>query len=110
MNYRPFVQVVTLALCLFALAIMILVRIKSGTYPRSLYGVTALAVHHVIFYIFVLLASLGSCSILDLANQFLGTNILTFSLWSSALRLQTSMELLFMSLTVYRRYAWTQGV
>ena len=107
-DYRPLIQLATLALGLFVLGVMLAVKIKTGTLPRSMYGVTALSAHFVVYYTFVLLWAFDIFSITAFLNELFGIDWLSYGLWSAAIRLQTVIELALMSIIVYRRYVWTQ--
>ena len=110
MVYRLLIQLVATALCLAVIGMFLLVRIKTGRFPRTMCGITVLGIHIVIYYTFVLLWELGIFSISAFMNNLLGTDLYWLGLWSSAIRLQTSIELVLMSVSIYRRQVWTQRV
>lgn len=108
MIYRPGIQIVTLVLCVFTLVFFLISKFKFGKIPSRMYGVIALCSHIIIYYVFVLLWEADIFSLPNFVNKYLGGDIISFGLWSSAIRLQTALELVLMSITVYRRASWTQ--
>lgn len=101
----------SMTMIVFLLSIMIYVYIVaiSGKFPSELRGIFCLSIHIVLFYTFVILDTLGIFSITLFVNGIFGERIMSFTLWSSAIRLQTSIEVLLMSLTVLRRYRWIKS-
>ena len=108
-DVRLFVQGVTLlvSLCIFTCAISF--RIKYKFLPAGMIGVVVLVVHIISFYTFILLRGFAGFDIIGFLNEIVGREILSYGLWSSAIRLQTAIEILLMSLIIVRRHRWARS-
>lgn len=101
----PF-QVLSWLIALLTLSIFCYYRIKYGKLSTSMSAALSLIVHLFVFYTFVLLWVSNIYYLPGFLNDLIGKNIITFGLWSSALRLHTSIDLAIMALTIIRRESW----
>lgn len=109
-DIRVTMQSITLLVMVIVAISIIAYRIKYGYLSRSLWGVCALVIHIIIFYTCVLLAEFDIFDAIAFVQQALHCDLISYGTWSSAIRLQTAIELLLMTLTVAWRRSWINSV
>jgi len=102
LDLRVAFQIVTFILLAITLIAYCIIHKKFGYTPRKHWGIIALIMHLMIFYVFVIFRSLGIFDLTIFIDELFGVGIISFGTWSAAIRLQTAIELLLMSLSILR--------
>lgn len=105
-DLRLTLQSITLAVMIFSALAVAWFRIKYKYIPRSFWGICALIIHVILFYTLVILSEVGVFNVIEFAKETFNCQVLTFGTWSSAIRLQTAIEIFLMIGTVVRRQSW----
>ena len=109
-DYRLILQGITLAIVSLAIVILVYSRIRFGRFANGMIGVLSLLVHVFVFYVSIYMREYGGFDLIGLINESFGEDIMSYGLWSSAIRLQTAILIMFMVLTVVRRQAWIKSI
>jgi hypothetical protein len=108
MDYRIPLQFISWLVALFTLALLCYYKIKYGKIRPILSILISLVIHLFVFYTFVLLWSADVFSIMDFLNELVDRDLFSFTLWSSTLRLHTSIGLAMIVLWSLRRESWVR--
>lgn len=103
-------QLLTLSVVFVAITVLIVARLRRYCSIQYCVAPLSLLIHIAVFYIFVILATCGSFNVTTYINEVLGINVISFGTWSSAIRLQTALELLIMVLMSCRRNLWIKSI
>lgn len=100
------IQSISFMILIATVVKLLLYRKRVGRLPRAGVNLLSLSVHLVIFYLFVMLANAGIFDLLAVLNDLFGVDYLTYHLWSSAIRLQTVIEIFIMASSLRERITW----
>ena len=109
-DFRFVLQGATFTIMFASLVMILYSRLRFGRLTSGMPGVVSLVLHIMIFYASIGIREFVGFDITEFVNECAGTEIISYGLWSSAIRLQTAILLVFMVLTVIRRQSWIKSI